>query len=163
MTARQAIITVMVVAVVMCGTCAAPFASGSNDVAINGTYIAFSDGQWAQTNQSYHDEASVTQTWAITSTCSTFQDCAGRVTSDQGWSADLIYLSGRWKVVHTVERWEPCADGTFAPGEQAFTFWKDYPDPSQLVGWDQTIGPSGACGVNKWLNITMPFSLTPVG
>lgn len=154
--------TVMAATVVVCGTCVVPVAGASDDVAINGTYIAFSEGQWAQTNQSYHDEASVTQTWTITSTCSTFQDCTGRVTSDQGWSADLVYLSGRWKVVHTVEKWEPCADGTFAPGEQAFTFWRSYPD-KQLVGWDQTIGPSGACGVNKWLNITMPFRLTPVG
>ena len=137
-------------------------ADPNDGVAINGTYTAFSDGQWAQTNQSYHDEADVTQSWTITSTCSTYQDCTGRVTSDQGWSADLIYLSGRWKVAHTVPHWEPCADGTAAAGEQAFTFWKGRPDP-HLIGWDQTIGPSGACGINKWLNVTMPFSLTPAG
>ena len=53
-------------------------------VAINGTFTAFSDGQWAKTNDSYHDELSVTQTWTITSTCATYQDCTGRVTSDQG-------------------------------------------------------------------------------
>jgi hypothetical protein len=147
--------------VLVCGTSNAPVTGASDDVAVNGTYIAFSDGQWAQTNQSYHDEASVTQTWTITSTCSTYQDCTGRVVSDQGWSGDLVYMSGRWKVVHTVENWEPCQDGTAAPGEQAFTFWRSYPD-RQLVGWDQTIGPSGACGFNKWLNVTMPFRLTPV-
>lgn len=150
-------------AVVAFGTCAAPVAGASDDVAINGTYTASSDGQWAQTNQSYHDEASVTQTWTITSTCSTFQDCTGRVTSDQGWSGDLVYMSGRWKVSHTVANWEPCADGTALPGEQAFTFWKGYPDRSRLIGWDQTIGPSGACGKNQWLNVTMPLRLTPVG
>jgi hypothetical protein len=85
------------------------------------------------------------------------------VTSDQGWSGDLVYMSGRWKVSHTVANWEPCADGTALPGEQAFTFWKGYPDRSRLIGWDQTIGPSGACGKNQWLNVTMPLRLTPVG
>lgn len=137
-------------------------ADPGDGVALNGTYTVFSDGQWAETNQSYHDEASVTQTWTITSTCKTFQECTGRVTSDQGWSADAVYVSGRWKVTHTVENWERCGEGPPAPGEQAFTFWKDYPE-GKLVGWDQTIGPSGACGLNKWLNITMPLKLTPVG
>jgi hypothetical protein len=74
----------------------------------NGTYPVFSDGQWAQTDQSYHDEASLTQTWTITSACSTFQEWTGRVTSDQGWSGDLMYMSGRWKVTRTVPDWEPC-------------------------------------------------------
>jgi hypothetical protein len=142
----------------------APAHADPNDgVAINGTYTVFSDGQWAQTDQSYHDEASVTQTWTVTSTCHTYQDCTGHVTSDQGWSSDnLVYMSGRWKVSRSVPNWEPCRDGTAASGEQAFTFWKSYPD-AQLVGWDQTIGPSGACGFNKWLNVTMPLRLTPVG
>jgi Cholesterol uptake porter CUP1 of Mce4, putative/MlaD protein len=99
----------------------------------------------------------------ITSTCSTYQDCTGRVTSDQSWSGDLVYMSGRWKVSHTVDNWEPCADGTAVPGQQAFTFWKGYPDRSQLLGWDQTTGRTGGCGKNQWLNVTMPFRLTPVG
>ena len=80
-----------------------------------------------------------------------------------GWSGDLVYMSGRWKVAHTVANWEPCIDGTASPGDQAFTFWPDPANRSQLMGWDQTIGPSGACGFNKWLNVTMPFRLTPVG
>jgi hypothetical protein len=144
---------------------AAPVAHCDPDdgVAINGTFVVVSDGQWAQTNQSYHDETSVTQTWTINSSCTTYQDCTGRVTSDQGWSSDnLVYVSGRWKVSRTLPNWEPCQDGTAAPGEQAFTFWKSYPD-EHLVGWDQTLGPSGACGFNKWLNVTMPLRLAPVG
>jgi hypothetical protein len=137
-------------------------ADPGDGVAINGRFTVFSDGQWAQTDQSYHDETSVTQTWTVTSTCSTYQDCTGHVTSDQGWSSDnLVYMSGRWKVSHTVSNWEPCQDGTAAAGEQAFTFWKSYPD-EHLVGWDQTLGPSGACGFNKWLNVTLPLRLTPV-
>lgn len=40
--------------------------------------------------------------------------------------------------------------------------WKSYPDEN-LVGWYQTLGPSGGCGSNKNLNVTMPLRLTPVG
>lgn len=137
-------------------------ADPGDGIALNGTFTAFSDGQWARTQDTYHDERSVTQTWTITSTCTTFQDCTGRVTSDQGWSADLVYMSGRWGVSRTVDNWEPCADGTAHPGKQTFTFWKGYPDPA-LTGWDITLGPSGACGKNRSLNIQMPFKLTPVG
>jgi hypothetical protein len=118
------------------GTAAVFAAAVAQAVAINGTFTVFSDGQWAQTDQSYHDEASVTQTWTVTSTCTTYQDCTGHLTSDQGWSSDnLVYMSGRWK---------------------------SYPDQN-LVGWDQTLGPSGACGFSRWLNVTMPLRLTPTG
>ncbi len=136
-------------------------ADPGDGIALNGTYTAFSDGAWAKTDDSYHDERSVSQTWTITSSCSTYQDCTGRVTSDQGWSGDLMYLSGRWKVARTVDNWEPCQNGTALPGRQTFTFWKGYPNPA-LEGWDTTLGPSGACGKNKQLNVQMPFKLTPV-
>ena len=140
----------------------AAHADPGDGIAINGTFTAFSDGVWAKTDDSYHDERSVTQTWTVTSTCSTYQDCSGRVTSDQGWSADAVYMSGRWKVTRPVDNWEGCNDVTAHPGQQTFTFWKGWPDPA-LKGWDTTLGPSGACGKNKQLNIQMPFSLTPVG
>ena len=142
---------------------AAPVARADpgDGIAINGTYTAFSDGVWAKTQDSSHDERNVTQTWTITSTCSTYQDCTGHVTSDQGWSGDLVYVSGRWKVARTVDKWEPCLDGNAYPGEQTFTFWKGYPDPA-LKGWDTTLGPSGACGWNKQLLVQLPFTLTPV-
>lgn len=142
---------------------AAPHAVAQEEEAINGTFTAFSDGQWARTNNSYHDELSVTQTWTITSTCTTYQDCTGRVTSDQGWSGDLVFMSGRWKVSRIVENWEPCIDGTALPGTQAFIFWRGYPDRSQYLGWDKTEGPSGACGFNKVLDVEMPLKLTRVG
>jgi hypothetical protein len=137
-------------------------ADPGDGIALNGTYTAFSDGQWAKTQDSYHDEKSVTQTWTVTSACSTYQDCTGRVTSDQGWSADLVYLSGRWKVTRPLDNWEPCIDGTANTGHQTFTFWKGYPEPMPLKGYDITLGPSGACGWNKQLNIQLPFTLTPV-
>lgn len=142
----------------------APHAQAQNEVAINGVFTAFSDGRWATTNDSRHDEASVTQTWTITSSCTTYQDCTGRVESDQGWSADLVYMSGRWKVTRTVPDWEPCIDGTAYPGKQSWVFWLGYPqDPNKYEGWDKTEGPSGACGFNKVLDIEMPFRLTRVG
>lgn len=144
-------------------TCGAAPATAQDEEAINGTFIAFSDGQWAKTNDSYHPERSVTQTWTITSSCTTYQDCTGRVTSDHGWSGDLVFMSGRWKVSHVVENWEPCIDGTAHPGTQSFVFWRGYPDGSQYVGWDRTVGPSGACGFNKVLDIEMPLKLTRVG
>ncbi|MFC3775530.1 hypothetical protein [Mycolicibacterium holsaticum] len=141
---------------------AAP-AQAHDEVALNGTYAAFSDGRWAKTNDSRHDEKSVHQRWTITSTCTTYQDCTGRVVSDHGWSGDLVYLSGRWKVTHTIENWEPCIDGTAYPGRQSFIFWVGYPAvPGQYGGWDRTEGPSGACGFNKVLDIEMPFTLTRV-
>jgi hypothetical protein len=141
----------------------ASHANPGDGIALNGTYTAFSDGVWATTNLSYHDERSVTQTWTITSTCSTYQDCTGRVISDRGWSADMVYVSGSWLVKHSVDNWEPCIDGTAHPGEQTFMFSKGYPDPFPLQGWDTTLGPSGACGYNKQLNVRLPFTLTPVG
>ncbi|KUH99024.1 hypothetical protein AU188_10030 [Mycobacterium sp. IS-3022] len=157
---RAMAIAAAVIAAVHC----APPARAQNEVAINGVFTAFSDGRWATTNDSRHDEASVTQTWTITSTCTTYQDCTGRVVSDQGWSADLVYMSGRWKVSRTVPDWEPCIDGTAYPGKQAWVFWLGYPqDPNKFVGWDKTEGPSGACGFNKVLDIEMPFTLTRVG
>ena len=57
----------------------------------------------------------------------------------------------------------PPRDGTATPGEQTFTFWKGYPVPIPLKGWDITKGPSGACGKNKQLGVQLPFTLTPVG
>jgi hypothetical protein len=137
-------------------------ADPGDGIALNGTYTAFSDGVWAKTNDSYHDERSVTQTWTITSTCSTYQDCAGRVTSDQGWTGDLLYTSGSWRLRRTVDNWEPCIDGTATQGEQVFTFWKGYPDAFPMQGYDTTKGPSGSCGYNKQLGVRLPFTLSRV-
>ena len=130
---------------------------------LNGVFIAVSNGQWAQTNLRYHDEATITSTWTFVSTCSGVYDCTGRVTTDIGWTGEASYVSGSWRVRHTVEHWQSCADGTTAPGEQLFLFWRDSTNPTRWVGWDKTTGASGACGINKWLNIQMPFTLTPKG
>ncbi|WP_179476454.1 hypothetical protein [Mycolicibacterium vinylchloridicum] len=57
--------------------------------------------------------------------------------------------------------WEPCADGTTAPGRQQYLF-RAVPGPEVFDGWDTTTGVSGACGKNLPLSITMPFKLTKI-
>jgi hypothetical protein len=143
-------------------------AGAERDLApLNGVYRAVSDGFWAKSNETRRAEAVVVATWTISSTCTTYIDCTGTVTSDQGWSADLIRRGWRWSAKHIVPHWIPCPDGTFYDAEQTFTFWAkrgDAPDDTDnLTGWDTTLGPSGACGVNRNLEIRMPFTLTRIG
>ena len=132
-----------------------------DDIELNGTYTAFSDGQNAKTNDRFHDEASITATWTVTSSCENFMHCTGTVRSDQGWAADLSYLDLRWRAVHVIDDWIKCPDGTTAPGEQYFSSSIDFLNPSRLTGWDKTVDPSGACGKNQWLAVEMPFILSP--
>lgn len=137
-----------------------------NDVALNGTFTAVSDGTLAKTNEIFRDQATVTSTWTVVSSCVTFQDCTGTLTSDQGWTAQLVYRSQRWRGVRVIENWLPCPDGTAAPGTQSFTFWSKRLDAvdrnDRLIGWDETVGPSGACGVNRWVTVRMPLVVTRV-
>jgi hypothetical protein len=134
-----------------------------DDIELNGEYTAHSDGQNARTNDQFHDEQSVSSTWTVESTCQNYLECSGKVTSDLGWVADLIYRDNRWRAVHQVDGWEKCADGSTAPGQQFFSFYRDPLNSSRLVGWDKTVGPSGACGKNQWLAVEMSFTLTPKG
>ena len=146
----------------------APSARADGDP-INGTYRATSVGEWAKTNDAFHNQATVTSTWTITSSCSNAQECTGQVRSDQGWSAPLYMHDGTmWYVKHDVPNWERCPDGTAFTGQQTFTFFPAGPDGQQqpgsatLAGQDKTVGPSGACRVNKWLVINMPFRLDKI-
>jgi hypothetical protein len=139
----------------------APTARATEWPTLDGAYAATSDGQWAKTREVFHDEATTTSTWTITSTCSSHVDCTGTVTSDQGWSADARYSGGLWLVERDLPDWQPCNDGTTASGQQQFTFYRI--DATTLVGKDKTMGPSGACGVNAWLTIEMPFKLNKIG
>lgn len=148
------------IVVVLAAAEVAPTAGATDWPTLNGTYAAVSDGQWAKTREVYHDESTVNSTWTITSECATHSECTGRIVSDQGWTADAKFSFGLWFVEHEVPNWEPCNDGTSAPGRQQFTF---YPvGPTTLVGKDKTIGASGACGINNWLTIEMPFRLTRI-
>ncbi len=84
------------------GTASTAQATTKEEVAINGTFRATSIGDYAQRNDQYFGEPTVYQTWTISSTCDTFQECHGTVTSDQGWSAPL-YMN-RWADVEGEAR-----------------------------------------------------------
>ncbi len=144
-------------------------ATTKEDVAINGRYRATSIGEWAKTNERYHDEATVTSIWTISSSCSTFQECRGTVVSDQGWSAPLEMHDGvAWYVRHDVPNWETCPDGTSFTGHQTFYFYpvntSGTPEIGSpvLAGKDKTIAASGACRINQWLDIELPFRLDKI-
>jgi hypothetical protein len=138
-------------------------------IELNGTYEETSNGQWAKTNEVFIDEPVVRATWVISSTCSGPTECTGQVGSDQGWTARMRFSADRWMVDHEVPNWIPCPDGTTAPGKQQYRFFGydngrlDHTHTDYLAGRDTTIGPSGACGVNKPLVIEMPFTLRRTG
>jgi hypothetical protein len=166
---RSTLATATLVAATVLGNVAAAStarATTKEDVAVNGTYRATSIGDYAKTNDQFNGEATVVQTWTINSSCVTFQECHGTVTSDQGWTAPLYMLDGlMWYVKRDVPNWERCADGTAFTGQQTFYFYPvnangEYRlgEPT-LAGKDKTVGPSGACGQNQWLDITMPLRL----
>ena len=129
-----------------------------NNPALNGRYLATSNGEWAMTNESFHDEATTRSIWTITSSCSTPQDCAGTVTSDQGWTADISFrpaTSGGSTASFRIGSHAPTAPRP--PAYRNYVFWPsdetgviDMSSPI-LTGWDETGGPSGACGWNKTL------------
>ena len=135
----------------------------SCDRPINGTYTATSDGQWAKTREVRENQATVVAVWTVSSACDDVMHCAGTVSSNQGWTADLRCQSGHWYTIHRVENWQPCPDGSTTPGDQSFRFWRTTDDPDNFSGYDRTIGPSGGCGKNLWLTIEMPFTLTKTG
>jgi hypothetical protein len=148
------------------GTAPTARATTKEDVAINGTYRATSIGDYAKTNDTYNGEATVVNTWTISSSCVTFQECHGTVTSDQGWTAPMYMIDGiMWYVKREVPNWERCADGTAFNGQQTLYFYPVDADGEfrlgspTFAGKDKTVGPSGACGQNQWLDITMPLRL----
>lgn len=137
---------------------------------LSGTYTATSNGEWAKTNDRFQDETSLRSIWTIMTNCSYPTECTGTVASDFGWSAPIYKTGGVWYVKRTVENWEPCPDGTAAPGLQVFRFVPVVEDGSlvdpksnTLVGEDQTTGAPGACGIGKPLFISMPFKLVKAG
>jgi hypothetical protein len=141
-------------------------ATTKEEVAINGTFRVTSIGDYAQRNDQYFGEPTVYQTWTISSTCETFQDCHGSVTSDQGWTAPVYMNDGEtWKVRRTVPNWERCEDGTAFSGAQTYSFLPVNDNGGfqigsrTLSGKDKTVGPSGACGQNQWLDIAIPLRL----
>jgi hypothetical protein len=168
MTSRAAAIAVAVALAMGLGT--AP-ADAQSSAPLNGRFLAISNGEWAQTNDSYHDEGTVRSTWTISSTCTQGDECSGQVSSDLGWTAPLRKQNDTWIVDRDLPDWAPCADGTSVTGHQKIRFWRVNTDGSQdysgqspiFAGEDKTVGPSGACGKSQWLAIRMPFSLEQIG
>lgn len=161
----------MLATTVIAGVSCATEAIASSSPAINGVYRATSIGEWAKTNNSFHDEATTASTWTISSSCVTAQDCDGQVSSDQGWSAPLVMHDGAmWTVKREVPNWGTCPDGSTFTGQQTFLFFPVSPDGSGGIDWsptlagkDMTIGVGGACRVNRALTIEMPFRLDKIG
>jgi hypothetical protein len=142
------------------------------DVAINGTYRATSNGNWAKINDQFNYEPTTVQTWTISTTCTTFQECSGTLKSDEGWTTRVYVLDGTmWFAKHEVPNWERCQDGTAFTGKQTFYFYPVDPAGSGefqigspvLAGKNKTVGPSGACGQNQWLTIDLPLRLDKIG
>lgn len=152
------------------GLTAAPIATAAGNWALNGVYTATSNGEWARTNDVFHDERSVRARWTISSQCSYPTECTGTVRSDQGWTAPIYQTGGEWYVKHVITGWMPCPDGSAADGLQVFRFKAMTPsgemtDPTSntLIGEDATTGPGGACGRSLPLFIAMPFKLVKQG
>jgi hypothetical protein len=155
-----------VVSAVIAAVAVASPAAASSEWALNGTFTATSNGEWARSNDVFHDQPSVRAVWTITSQCSYPTECTGTVTSNQGWTAPIYQMSGEWYVKHIVPKWMPCPDGSTADGFQVFRFKAMTADGSNtdptsntLIGEDATSGPSGACGRSLAIFISMPFKL----
>jgi hypothetical protein len=168
---RASAIAGAVVVMVIGGVGAPQARAVTDEMPINGTFIARSMGDWAKTNDSFHNEPTVTSTWTIRSTCIGPTDCTGQVSSDAGWTLPLSMIAGAWAIQRDIPNWEPCGDGTAAPGHQTIRFngidengmvLTRQSEAIQFSGQDRTIGPSGACGHNQWLVITMPFTMRKI-
>jgi hypothetical protein len=156
-------------AMLLLGAGLAPTAQADDfGVALNGTYAMKSDGEQAKTNEVFIDQQTVTETWSVSTSCTTPLECTGEVRSDRGYTASAE-LNGYWYVRHDVPNWMPCPDGTFATGHQTYILlgW----DPVQtmqkvsntfLVGRNVTKSDSGACGVNQPKVIEMPIMIQKI-
>jgi hypothetical protein len=165
-------VLILYVAAVFVALASAPQANaGFCDPLLNGPYTAVSDGARAQTNDVYHDEATVTSTWTISTSCGIESppDCAGEVVSSQGWRAPInCDAAGQWSVRRHLDNWEPCKGGVGAPADQLLYFSPDVSGSPSFAavktfsGWDRTVGASGGCGINQPLVIEMPLRLSRV-
>ena len=159
---------VLAAASISCLGIAPPAAATGGEHAINGTFTATSNGEWAQMNDRYQSEATVRATWTVASTCVTPFACAGTVTSSLGWTEDIYRQNENSNVKHYIPDWIPCPDGTRAPGLQVYRFIAANDDglgqakSDMLVGEDETTGESGACGRNRSLVLSLPFKLVKI-
>jgi hypothetical protein len=146
-----------------------PASAAAQGWGLNGTYTAVSNGDMAQTNDVFRNEATVRSMWTIYTTCTTPVDCTGRVTSDAGWSADVAIAGSEYVIKRDIPNWEPCPSGVARAGHQVYRFYPVNDNgwvsvgSTTFAGIDRTSGDSGACGINKTLVITLPFRLDKVG
>ncbi|WP_084356548.1 hypothetical protein [Mycolicibacterium wolinskyi] len=169
MPAATRIATAAVVAsTTMVGLGAAPAGADPGSWGINGTFATSVNGDWAKVNERYEDQPSERQNWTVTTECISPTDCAGTVTSDQGWSAPIYTVNGLYYVKRSVPEWRFCADGTPIEGLQVY---KLYPvgfdghvdlSSNEYTGEQQTTGPSGSCGRNQWPAIRAPFYMKKI-
>jgi hypothetical protein len=153
-------------AITALGVATAPSAL-AEDWGLNGRFRATSNGDWATTNDVYHDEASKQNIWTVTMTCSNQVTCIGTVVSDAGWSADIKTTNGEYVINRDLPSWEPCADGSgrTVAGHQRYRFFPVasngfiLPGSDVFAGFDQTAGESGGCSLNEKLEIVLPFRL----
>jgi hypothetical protein len=163
---------IAVTAMVALGFAGVPVAHADDwhgeDWGLNGVYLATSNGNWAQTQEVYKDEATVQSKWTVSMNCPSVIDCSGRVTSDAGWSADIVLKSTELDVQRDIPNWEPCEDGTTVTGHQRFRFFPVdetgflHPGSNTFAGFDKTTGESGGCRLNEKLVIDMPFRLDKI-
>lgn len=162
---RSTAVGAAVITVALGVTLASP--APAADWALNGRFVATSNGDWATNNDVYRDLPSVRSIWTITMTCSNVVTCAGTVVSDAGWSADIAVRSTDYYVVRDLPDWQRCADGTgrTVTGHQRYRFYPVGPDGNILAGsrvfagTDKTSGESGGCSLNEKVQIDMPFRL----
>jgi len=148
------------------GVLVAPSAH-ADDWALNGKFLATSNGDWATTNDVYRDEAIVRSTWTIAMTCINALTCSGTVTSDIGWSAEITTKNMEYVVRRVLPNWELCADGSgrTVTGHQIYRFFpvgdggSVLPGSRVFGGFDQTKGETGGCSLNNTLEIDLPFRL----
>lgn len=135
-------------------------------IELDGRYLVTSNGDWAKTNDVFHDEKTVRQVWTVSSVCKSPTSCTAHIVSSEGWETEGTYTEDRWVVRRTIPNWAPCPDGTFAPGDKEFRFWpvdanglRYRTDGSTFGGIDDTRAPSGSCGRNLRLVIQLPVRL----
>ena len=122
-----------------------------SDWALNGTFTATSNGEWAATNDVFHNEQSVRSIWTISTQCSYPTECTGTVTSDFGWTAPIYQTGGEWYVKRVIPNWMPCFDGSVARRDCRCSGSTDParagtttdPTSDMLVGSDATTGQAG--------------------
>lgn len=161
------LITAAVLTAAVVGSVLNPATADASDRwALNGTFIATSNGEWATNNDVFHNEKSVRSIWTISSQCSYPTECTGTVTSDWGWTAPIYQTGGEWYVKRIIPDWMPCYDGSTAPGQQVYRFHGISADGTTSdassgiwAGEDGTSGAPGACGRGGVLYISMPFKL----